>query len=199
MEIEKIQVLNGSNVWNTNAKKLIQMTLNIGDFESKTTNKINGFSDRLKTLMPSLYSHKSSERGFFQMIDNGISITQVIEHIALELQNLAGIKSDFSSTTQTNVLGVYNVAFSYIDEDAGAYAALAAVEIVETLVKGKPYFIRHDIDRLKCLYVQNQSSTQTVKEVESVPYFKLNNQPLQWTYGAKQHKIKLDIPLSRVI
>lgn len=78
--------------------------------------------------MPSLYSHKSSEGGFFQMIDNGISIIQVIEHIALELQNLAGIKSDFSNTTQTDVLGVYNVTFSYIDEDAGTYAALAAVE-----------------------------------------------------------------------
>lgn len=41
MEIEKIQVLNGSNVLNTNTKKLIQMRLNIGDFESKPTNKIN--------------------------------------------------------------------------------------------------------------------------------------------------------------
>jgi len=61
MEIEKIQILNGSNVLRANTEKLIQMRLNIGDFESKPTNVINGFSDRIKTLIPSLYSHKNSE------------------------------------------------------------------------------------------------------------------------------------------
>ncbi len=179
MEIEKIQVLNGSNVWNTNAKKLIQMTLNIGDFESTPTNTINGFSDRLKTLMPSLYSHKSSEGGFFQSVDKGISIVKVIQHIALELQSLAGMQTEFSRIEQTDTIGIYNLVFSFIDEDSGMYAALASVEILEALIKGKPYFIRHDIDRLKRLFEQNQSSKQTIKAAEKVPYFKLNNQPVQ--------------------
>lgn len=202
MEIEKIQVLNGSDVLSTNTKKLIQMRLNIGNFESKPTNKINGFSDRLKTLMPSLYSHKSTEGsigGFFQTVDNGTSIAQVIEHIAMELQNLAGIKTDFSSTVETGILGVYDLMLSYMDEDAGMYAALASVEIVEAVINGKPYFIRHDIDRLKCLHEQNQSSAENVKQTANVPYFKLNNQPVKWAYSANQYNIKLDIPLSQVI
>lgn len=202
MEIEKIHVLNGSNVLSTNSKKLIQMRLNIGNLESKPTNKIDGFSDRLKTLMPSLYSHKSAEGtigGFFQTVDNGISIAQVIEHIALELQNLAGMETDFSSTVETDVLGVYNLVLSYADEDAGMYAALASVEIVEALIKGKPYFIRHDIDRLKCLYEQSKASVETVKQTANVPYFKLNNQPIKWAYSTNQYNIRLDIPLSQVI
>jgi len=202
MEIEKIHVLNDSTVLSTNTKKLIQMRLNIGNFESKPTNKIDGFSDRLKTLMPSLYSHKSVEGTigeFFQTVDNGTSIAQVIEYIAVELQNLAGMKTDFSTTVETDVLGVYNLVLSYADEDAGMYAALASVEIVEALIKGKPYFIRHDIDRLKCLYEQNQSSVETVKQTANVPYFKLNNQPIKCAYSANQYNIKLDIPLSQVI
>jgi len=202
MEIEKIQVLNGSDVLSTNTKKLIQMRLNIGNFESKPTNKINGFSDRLKTLMPSLYSHKSTEGtigGFFQTVDNGTSIAQVIEHIAMELQNIAGIKTDFSSTVETGILGVYDLMLSYMDEDTGMYAALASVEIVEAVINGKPYFIRHDIDRLKCLHEQNQSSAENVKQTANVPYFKLNNQPVKWAYSANQYNIKLDIPLSQVI
>lgn len=179
MEIEKIQVLNRSNVWNTNAKKLIQITLNIGDLESKLTNTINGFSDRLKTLIPSLYTHKSSEESFFKSVDKGISIVKVIQHIAVELQSLAGTQTEFSRIEQTDKIGIYNLEFSYIDEDATVYAALASVEIVEALIKGKPYFIRHDIDRLKCLFEQYQSTKESKKTADNIPYFKLSNETVQ--------------------
>ena len=179
MEIEKIQVLNRSNVWNANTKKLIQMTLNIGDLESKLTNTINGFSDRIKTLIPSLYTHKNSEKEFFNSVDKGICITEVIKHIALELQNLAGLQTEYGRIEQTDKIGIYNLEFSYIDEDATVYAALASVEIVEALIKGKPYFIRHDIDRLKCLFEQYQSTKESKKTADNIPYFKLNNETVQ--------------------
>jgi len=91
------------------------------------------------------------------------------------------------------------LVLSYADEDAGMYAALASVEIVEALIKGKPYFIRHDIDRLKCLYEQSKASVETVKQTANVPYFKLNNQPIKWAYSTNQYNIRLDIPLSQVI
>ena len=203
MKIEKIQVLNDSNVLNTNSNKVILMKVDIGNLETKSTNAIDGFSDRLKTLMPSLYTYKNSEgtQGkFFQSVDSGISITNIINSIATELQCLAGMKTELGTIEQTDTKGVYNFTFNCVDEDAGMYAALASVEIVEALVNGKLYFIRHDIDRLKCLYHQNQAALATIKVAENVPYFKLNKQTVQWESGVKQqHKIKFNIPLLRVI
>lgn len=185
MKIEKIQVLKGSNILSKKTR-LIEMRLDIGDLEYKLTNTIDGFSQRLKTLMPSLYSYKGFcevSGGFFQEVDNGVSIEYVIEHIVLELQCLAGMKTGFSRAIRTDVAGVYNVVFSYVNEDAGIYAALASLEIVEALIKGKPYFIRHDLDRLKDIYGQSIGKpTEKVKEVETIPYFNLHNQPVQFGY-----------------
>jgi len=185
MKIEKIQVLKGSNILSKKTR-LIEMRLNIGDLEYKLTNTIDGFSQRLKTLMPSLYSYKGFcevSGGFFQEVDNGVSMEYVIENIVLELQCLAGMKTGFSRAIRTDVAGVYNVVFSYVNEDAGIYAALASLEIVEALIKGKPYFIRHDLERLKDIYGQSIGKpTEKVREVETIPYFNLHNQPVQFGY-----------------
>lgn len=190
MEMGKIQVLNGPDVWNNHTRKLIQMRVDTGDFGSKLTNSIDGFSDRLKTLIPSLYSHTDSKGmagGFFKSVDKGISIAHVIAHIAIELQCLAGMQIEFNKAVQTNTLGIYNVVFNSIDGDVGVYAALASVEIVEALIKEKPYFIRHDINRLKYLYEKNHSSVQTIKFVQSTPNFREDrkredNKEVKWTY-----------------
>ena len=185
MEMRTIQVLNGPDVWNNHTRKLIQMRVDIGDFKSKLTNTIDGFSDRLKNLIPSLYSHTDSEGmagGFFKSIDKGTSIAQVIAHIAIELQCLAGMQTESSKTVQTDTFGVYNVVFNSIDGDVGVFAALASVEIVEALINAKPYFIRHDINRLKYLYQKNHSSVQTIKFAQSTPNFRVDKQEVKWTY-----------------
>jgi len=159
MEIAKLQVLNNSG-GSIHRNKLIQMTLDIGDLEFRPTNTIEGFSERLKTLMPSLYSHRCSNGitgGFLRNVDAGTCIVDVMEHIALELQVLSGMGTTFSSTEQAEVSGLYHIVLSYHDEDAAMYAALAAVEIVEALIKGKPYFIKYDIERLKEICGQKES------------------------------------------
>lgn len=185
MEIEKLQVLKGSNILSKKTR-LIEMRLDIGDLEYKLTNTIDGFSQRLKTLIPSLYSYKGFGElsgGFFKEVDNGVSMEYIIEHIVLELQCLAGMKTGFSRTIRTDVAGVYNIVFSYVNEDAGIYAALASLEIVEALIKGKPYFIRHDIDRLKDIYGQSIGKPiEKVKEVETIPYLNFHNHPVQFGY-----------------
>lgn len=158
MEIIKLHVLNGP-AGSMHRKKLIQMTLDIGDLEFRPTNTIEGFSQRLKTLIPSLYSHRCTDGvpgSFLRNVDAGTCIVDVMAHIALELQGLAGMRTTFSSTEQTDIPGVYHIVFGYHNEDAGLYAALASVEIVEALIKGRPYFIRYDIERLKSIFDQNQ-------------------------------------------
>jgi len=94
MKIEKIQALRGPNIWSIRRKKLIQMRLDLEEMENFPTNKIDGFRERIEKLLPSLISHRCSEGvkgGFFHRIETGTWMGHVIEHIALEIQTLAGI------------------------------------------------------------------------------------------------------------
>ena len=86
-------------------------------------------------MFPSLYEHRCSvgrAGGFFHRVDEGTWMGHVIEHIALEMQTLAGMDTGFGRTRSTGGKeGVYYVVFSYMEEDAGVYAAKAAVRIAQ--------------------------------------------------------------------
>ena len=73
----------------------------------------------------------------------------VIEHIALELQTLAGMDCGFGRTRTTGTEGIYYVVFSYMEDDAGVYAAKAAVKIAQALVDAVPYDLAYDIQQLR--------------------------------------------------
>ena len=124
MKILKIQALRGPNIWSVQRKKLIQMRLDLEEMEQLPTNKINGFRTRLEALIPSLIEHRCSEGcrgGFFQRVDKGTWLGHVIEHIALEIQTLAGMDTGFGRTRETKTPGVYNVVFSYLEENVGLF------------------------------------------------------------------------------
>ncbi len=152
MKIEKIQALRGPNIWSIRRKKLIQMRLDLEEMENYPTNKIDGFRERIEKLIPSLITHRCSEGvegGFFHRVETGTWMGHVIEHIALEIQTLAGMDVGFGRTRETKTPGVYNVVFNYLEENAGIYAAEEAVKIAEALVEGKDYDLNACIHKLK--------------------------------------------------
>src|SRR6185369_15209596 len=153
MEILEIKVLRGPNYWSIRRPKLIQMKLDLEEMEQKPTNQIPGFRERLEQLLPSLYEHRCSEGepgGFFHRVDEGTWMGHVIEHIALEIQTLAGMDTGFGRTRGTGEReGVYYVIFDYIEEDAGIYAARAAVRIAQALVDNTEYNLEEDIQRMR--------------------------------------------------
>src|SRR5215831_5614396 len=137
MKILEIKVLRGPNYWSIRRSKSIQMKLDLEEREQRPTNKIVGFRARLEKLIPTLYEHRCSEDGpggFFHRVDEGTWMGHVIEHIALEIQTLAGMDTGFGRTRSTGERdGMYYVVFDYIEEDAGVYAARAAFRIAEAL------------------------------------------------------------------
>src|SRR5437868_2036882 len=151
MEIRSIRVLRGPNYWSVNRKELIEMILDLGELEDYPTNTIDGFAERLEGLMPSLYDHRCSEGkpgGFFERLKKGTWMGHVVEHIALELQSLAGMPCGFGRTRSTGEKGVYHVVFVYQVEAAGIYAAKAAVRIAYALIRNIEYDINDDIQQL---------------------------------------------------
>src|SRR4029079_9967507 len=126
----ELRVLKGPNLWSIKKHFLIQMLVDIAELEYLPTNKIPGFSHRLQQLLPGLNAHRCSENeagGFLKRVDEGTWIGHVIEHIALELQLMAGMDTGFGRTRSTASNGIYHIAFSYLDEEAGIYAGKAAV------------------------------------------------------------------------
>src|SRR5215471_16417238 len=94
-------ILHGPNIWSGYRKKLIQMRIDLQEMENFPTNKIEGFNERLESLIPILIEHECSEgeyEGFFMRVKLGTWMGHVIEHIALEIQSLAGIDVGFGRT-----------------------------------------------------------------------------------------------------
>ena len=82
-------------------------------------------------------------------IDEGTWMGHVIEHIALEIQTLAGMDTGFGRTRGYGEEGVYNVVFSYMEESVGRYAAKSAVRICEALIAGTEYDMTEDIQKMR--------------------------------------------------
>ncbi|MCD1116980.1 cyanophycin synthetase [Chryseobacterium turcicum] len=202
MKIEKIQALRGPNIWSIRRKKLIQMRLDLEEMENFPTNKIEGFRERIERLMPSLISHRCSEGtigGFFHRIETGTWMGHVIEHIALEIQTLAGMDTGFGRTRETKTPGVYNVVFDYIEENAGIYAAEQAVEIALALIEDKDYDVNACIRKLKEIRERVRLGPSTGSIVEEavsrkIPWIRLgSNSLVQLGYGINQQRFQATI------
>jgi cyanophycin synthetase len=203
MKVVEIKVLKGPNYWSVRRPKLIQMKLDLEEMEQHPTNTIPGFLDRLKNLLPGMYEHRCSvgkPGGFFQRIEEGTWMGHVIEHIALELQTMAGMNCGFGRTRGAGEKeGVYYVVFSYMEEDAGVYAAKAAVRIAQSLVDGTTYNLEEDIQKLREIREDTRLGPSTGCIVDEaakrgIPYIRLNKQSLvQLGYGVNQKRIRATI------
>ncbi len=202
MKIVEIKTLRGPNYWSIRRSKLIQMKLDLEGFEEKPTNKIPGFRERLEKHFPSLYSHRCSEGvpgGFFHRVDEGTWMGHVIEHVALEIQTLAGMDTGFGRTRGTGVTGQYFVVFSYMEEDAGVYAAKAAVRICQAIADDQEYNFEEDIQALREIREDTRLGPSTGSIVDEavkrgIPYIRLNRHSLvQLGYGIHQKRIRATI------
>lgn len=204
MEILEIRTLRGPNYWSGYWKKLIIMRLDIGEYEQKPTNKIKGFYDRMVETMPSLMSHGCSygeEGGFLRRVKEGTWAGHAIEHFALELQTLAGMDTGYGRTRETSEKGIYNVVFSYLEEEVGRYAGRAAVRLWLDLAGKRPVGeikseLAREVQEMREIREDVRFGPSTGSLVEEavnrgIPYIRLNDQSLvQLGYGVNQKRIQ---------
>ena len=200
MRIKEIKVLRGPNYWSVRRNKLIQMNLDLEEMEERPTDV--AYKQRLEKLIPSMIEHRCSEDfrgGFFHRVDEGTWLGHVIEHIALELQTLAGMDTGFGRTRGTGNHGEYYVVFSYMEEDAGVYAAKAAVKIAQALADDLPYDLEEDIQKLREIREDTRLGPSTGGIVDEalkrgIPFIRLNKHSLvQLGYGIHQKRIRATI------
>lgn len=202
MRILKIQTLRGPNYWSIRRHKLIVMRLDLEDLAEKPSNEIPGFYEGLVAALPSLESHLCSpgcHGGFLMRVREGTMMGHIVEHVALELQELAGMPAGFGRTRETATPGIYQVVFEYQEEQAGRYAARAAVRLCQSIVN-KGYYLRQELEQdledlreLQRDAALGPSTDAIVLEAQArgIPWMSLGTRFLiQLGYGVHQKRIQ---------
>ncbi|KAM3094566.1 cyanophycin synthetase [Phormidesmis sp. 146-35] len=202
MKILKIQTLRGPNYWSIRRPKLVVMRLDLEEFAESPSNQIPGFYQGLVSVLPSLMEHFCSpgcRGGFLSRVQEGTMMGHIIEHVALELQELAGMSVGFGRTRETAMPGVYQVVIEYQHEQAGRYAARAAVRVCQSIVATGTYSekeLAQDLSDLRD-YAQDGAlgpSTETlVKEAETrgIPWMELGTRAMiQLGFGVHQKRLQ---------
>ncbi|WP_414586923.1 cyanophycin synthetase [Scytonema sp. PCC 10023] len=202
MRILKIQTLRGPNYWSIRRHKLIVMRLDLENIAETPTNELPGFYEGLVEALPSLEGHFCSpgcRGGFLMRVREGTMMGHVVEHVALELQDLAGMQVGFGRTRETSTSGVYQVVFEYLNEEAGRYAGRAAVRLCQSIVDRGRYpkaELEQDLQDLKDLWrdaALGPSTETLIKEAEKrgIPWMQLGARFLiQLGYGVNQKRVQ---------
>lgn len=201
MKILDINILRGPNYWSLH-HKVIAIKLDIGQFEDLPSDMIEGFSERLTGALPGLYDHQCSigkPGGFIERLRTGTWMGHIVEHIALELQTMAGMRCNFGKTTNAGQDTIYTVAFEYQEEKAGEFAASAAVRIAEAMAAGDEYDIERDVEELKKLYYSEKPGPSTTAIINAalnkqIPVIRLDKGSfVQLGYGKFHKRIEATI------
>ena len=150
LQFLRVVYLDGPNIWTY--RPVIEAWVDIGDLEDSPSNTIPGFAQRLEAWLPSLVEHRCGvgERGgFLQRLREGTWPAHILEHVAIELQNLAGSQAGFGKARQTSVRGIYKLAFRSRNEQVGRACLEAARELV--LAAGDEVLQAADEGRRRCV------------------------------------------------
>ncbi|OKH35406.1 cyanophycin synthetase [[Phormidium ambiguum] IAM M-71] len=201
MKIIKLQTLRGPNYWSIHRHKLIEMWLDLEEMNEVYSNEVPEFYEGLVEILPSLEEHFCSpghRGGFLKRVKQGTLMGHVIEHVALELQTLAGMRVKFGRARSTSQTGIYRVIFEYRHEVAGRYAAKAALRLVENIID-RGYYphkeLKLDLEDLRKLKAETSLGLTTesiLKEAEArkIPWTELPARGIvQLGYGIHQRRI----------
>ncbi len=119
---------------------VIRFDLDLGPVEEWPTSRLGpSFNDALFAALPGLLDHGCSygDAGGFQrrvLEDDGTWLGHVLEHVAIELQNVAGAHVTFGKTRSTDIPGRYHVIFEYEQEEVGLEAGRLALTLLHSLL-----------------------------------------------------------------
>ena len=193
--------------------RVIRWTVDLGPLEEHPSGIIPGFVDGLLAAIPSLDEHGCSygrPGGFVRRLreDGGTWMGHVLEHTALELQNLAGAKVTFGKTRSVGEKGQYSVVFEYEEESVGTEAGELALRLLHHLV---PAELRPGIANEEAFDFQSEmetlirraqrrafgpSTASLLRAAESrgIPWIRLNEHSLvQLGHGRHQKRIQATI------
>ena len=193
---------------------VIRLELDLGALEEWPTGRLGaGFVDALAAALPGLAEHGCSYRepgGFFRRMreDEGTWLGHVLEHVAIELQNMAGEEVTFGKTRSAGAPGVYTVVYEYAQRDEGIAAGELGLRLLCSLL---PVAVRppdsvpedwswpdarDEFIRFAQRRALGPSTSSLIKAAErsDIPWLRLNDQSLvQLGHGKFQQRIQATV------
>jgi cyanophycin synthetase len=192
----RVTHLRGPNIWTY--RPVIEAWLDIGELEDFPSNKLPGLNERLTRWLPGLIEHRCGvgERGgFLQRLEGGTWAGHILEHVVLELQNMAGMKTGFGKTRSTGEHGVYKMAFRTRDAIVGRAALDAGHRLLMAAINDEPFDMAGTVAQLTDLVDRYCLGPSTANIVDAatdrrIPSIRLTEGNLvQLGHGAAQRRI----------
>lgn len=194
----KILSIRGPNIWTY--RPVLEAWVDIGELEDYPSNTLPGFVDRLCEWLPTLSEHRCSygeEGGFVRRLQEGTWPGHILEHVALELQNIAGTPGGFGRARETGIRGVYKVVVQAWHEEITRACLDAARELVMAAIEDTPYDIEATHVHLREIALRYLLGSNTACIVDAatakdrgIPAIRLSTDNLvQLGYGSLQRRI----------
>jgi len=193
---------------------VIRLDVDLGELEAWPTMRLGpAFLDGLFTALPGLEEHGCSygDAGGFRRRateDEGTWLGHVLEHVAIELQNVAGASVTFGKTRSADGAGRYQVIFEYEQQEVGLEAGRLALTLVHALLPPElrpdgtvPVDFEFTEERDEFIrFAQRRAlgpSTAALvhaAEARGIPWMRLNDYSLiQLGYGRYQQRVQATI------
>jgi cyanophycin synthetase len=196
IKVLRITHLRGPNIWTY--RPALEAWVDIGALEDSPSNTIPGFYERLDSALPGLIEHRCGvyeKGGFMQRVREGTWPVHILEHIVIELQNLAGMQTGFGQTRGTPERGVYKMAVRARDENVCRAAIEHGRDLLQALIDNQTFDVKAAIADLTDLVEKYCLGPSTacivnVATARRIPSLRLNEGNLvQLGHGKRQRRI----------
>jgi cyanophycin synthetase len=196
IQLLRINYLRGPNLWTY--RPVLETWLDLGELEDWPSNKLPGFTERLTSLLPALVEHHCGvgERGgFLQRLQEGTWAGHVLEHVVIELLNLAGMPTGFGQTRSTSKRGVYRMVFRARDEQVARTALAQGHRLLMAAINDESFDVADAVARIREQVDDSYLGPSTAAIVAAatdrrIPHIRLNDGNLvQLGHGARQRRI----------
>lgn len=196
IQLLRINYLHGPNVWTY--RPVLEVWLDLGELEDWPSHQLPGFNDRLTTLLPALIEHHCGvgERGgFLQRLQEGTWAGHVLEHVVIELLNLAGMPTGFGQTRSTSQRGVYRMVFRARDEKVARSALAQGHRLLMAAINDQPFDVAAAVAQVREQVDDSYFGPSTAAIVAAatdrrIPHVRLNGGNLvQLGHGARQRRV----------
>jgi cyanophycin synthetase len=196
IQLQRINFLRGPNIWTY--RPVLEVWLDLGALEDFPSNLIPGLTDRLLVALPALGEHHcgvGEKGGFLQRLQEGTWAGHILEHVVIELLNLADMPTGFGQTRSTSKQGVYRMVFRARDEHVARLALEEGHRLLMCAINAMSFDTAAAVQRLRdrveaCYLGPSTASIVAAAADRHIPHMRLNGGNLvQLGYGARQRRI----------